>query len=214
MIKYLIDELDVKTDYEKETLRQSLCDALQWACPNNVRVPILTQDWTKWLRQSWASAGTFPQLGSFERLVAAICLGHDRIAALMQELLDQATHPIFGAPLQLATRFGHKAVVNAILDHMSAVLEVKKEPESFRGANFFDSSSNFWINPATSCFIVDRAISTTLYKNNENLLNLLVDWYKDQGFISCRSTYHEFMQTAIGRSRLAIVKAVLDIPCA
>jgi hypothetical protein len=211
MIKYLVDELDVNSDYEKETLRQSLCDVLQRICDKNVRIPVLTYGWMKSLRHPMAVAVTAPPLGYLEKMVAAVCLGHDRLTvALMQELPAQVDHPIFGPPLQLATKLGHKAFVNAILDHMSTVLKGKKEPECFLRANSSDSSSTSWINPATPSSMVERAILIALDKNNEDLLSLLVDWYEDQGFISCRSIYHEFMQTAIRRSGLAIVKAVLD----
>ncbi|CAN9274112.1 unnamed protein product [Alternaria alternata] len=203
MVNCMAKELDKNTDDGEETVRQNLCDALQLLDHDTRLTWVLGCE--RRIRQLRSIC--LPPFGCLDKLVAALCLGcHHFIPALMQGLPSFEGHLYFGAPLQLATKLGHEAVVKAMLENISAVLNDPNDPRCTRGTIIREMYGSVHANPLKP-FIGD-AVGTAIYQNDENLLNCLLSWYKSHAIPFSAAVMDRFLETAITRSSLAIIQAV------
>jgi hypothetical protein len=214
MVNWMAGEMNKDTENEKEALRQSLCDSLplqlldrdplfRWVLGGEMKISQL--DWMYSDRP----------FGCIDKLLAAICLGyHHLIPALMQGLSSFEGHPIFGAPLQLATKLGHEAVVKAMLENISAILNDPNDPRCTRDAIMTDMDES--APPGPSMFsmkhpFIGDAVVAAICQNDEDLLNLLLGWYKSHAFAMSAKVWDRFLKTAITRSSLAMIRAVATL---
>ncbi|CAN9281778.1 unnamed protein product [Alternaria sp. RS040] len=212
MVNHVAKGMNKDTGNEKETLRQGLCDSLQLS-HEDLLFRWVFRHKTPGLPLGWIYP--HPPFGHLDKLVAEICLGyHSRIPALMQGLPSFEGHHIFGAPLQLATKLGHKAVVKAILENISAVLNDLYDLRCTRDAIIMDIG--IFVHPGRSklsmkhSFMGD-AVVTAICQNDEDLLNLLLGWYKSHAFAIPAKVWDRLLKTAITRSSLAMIQAVATL---
>jgi hypothetical protein len=125
----------------------------------------------------------------------------------MQDLRRLAYHPVFDAPLELAIKLGKEVVVEAILENIPSIPEDKKKTK-----HRYDLNLNQEFDFGTIPGIINQAVCAAICHDNEDLLNLLINWYKDQGLTFFKDEYNNFLRTAINKSSLAIVQMVFLIP--
>ncbi|KAI4950630.1 hypothetical protein J4E91_004515 [Alternaria rosae] len=202
MVNSLAEHLDIDSDNKKETMRQGICDNLHWFCSFSKILSILRGGTSAVL--AYPSITKIPLFGFFEKLVAALCLErHSLLLTLIQELIDFAVHPIFGAPLHDATVLGHEAAVEAILEGLSRAMGNEDETPRARTAVLVPSNGGFSIT---------EAVHGAIRQDDESLLSILVEWYKGRGFTFSKAIYNMFLDTAFEHCSLETVRSILDIP--